>query len=175
MRRATLACASLLLLAGLTAGCGDDSGDDSKKDDETSSASPTDSTESADASDDASEESDDTTDDESSEAPSDGASVDPSNADFCQAAEDATAAEEIDDLKDAVGDLVENLPDDAGSDAEAGLAYLESALAKSSSEKQFVQEVEKATPEQQAAVQAYSAFESETCSMPAAPSTSPSN
>lgn len=171
MRRATLACASLLLLAGFTASCGDNDSNDDSKAKETSSASPS---EDASASEDpgtSTGESDTPSTEESQEPstepstdPSTGdGEADPSNATYCAAAKAASDAQTIKDLKQAVGDLDENLPDSASAEVESGLSYLKEVLAKAKDQESFVTEVQKGNEKEQKAVQAYGAFEKQTC------------
>ncbi|QIX25238.1 hypothetical protein ncot_00535 [Nocardioides sp. JQ2195] len=174
MRRATLACASLLLMAGLTACGNDDSADDAKDDASTSrSATASDSTSASE--DDSPSETDatpDPTDSESADSDDGG-----EDAAYCSAVADAGAASDagsIEDLRTAVDALDENLPDAAGDEAEDGLDHLQERLGSAQDLQEFTKMVQGLSKEDQADVQAYSDFEDATCASAEAPSESAS-
>ena len=163
MRRATLACASALLLVGFTAGCGDDATDDASSKESTSTApsdSPSDSP-SAEPSDSPSEPA----------SASEGAGV--ATPDYCAAAKSASDSEEIDDLRVAVADLVETLPDSANAQVTSGLDFLQTVLKSANNQSEFVDKVQAATGADRKAVTAYGAFEATTCPGPAPSASAP--
>lgn len=163
MRRATLACASVLLLAGFAAGCGDDADKDSSSK-QSSRTSPSESGQI-----------------DPTIAPSDGSSTDPgtstdpgagaepANAAYCAAARAAGASKEIADLKVAVNELVETLPDSANAKVKRGLDYLQGILESAKDQSDFVDKVQAAKGANSKAVSAYGAFEGVTCPPQAAP------
>lgn len=169
MRRATLACASLLLLAGLTA-CGDDDSDKDAKDDGTtsSSASPTDSTDPS-----ADESSTDSAPSPSTSESDDSDDSDESTSAYCDASAEASAATTIEELRVAVDKLEENLPDDASDAAEDGLEFLQDELAKAKDIKDFTDAAQKGSKQDLENTKEYGSFESATCASDEAPTEVP--
>lgn len=172
MRRVTLAGASLLLLVGLAAGCGDDGGDDDSTAEEASSQTPTQEptddepstdpsdNESGGASQDATE---DPSQDASSEAPTDSGTPATGNVeDYCAASKDANAAQDVDSLRTAVQALSDNLPDSATKKQRSGLDALQDILADAGDMNDFVNQVQTAKQDNPD-MAAYMAYEQKTC------------
>lgn len=171
MRRATLACASLMLLAGLTACGGDDSSEDADSGETTSSASPTESTSSSEEESSSTETTAPPTDTESeSESPE----TDPANAEYCAARDEADDAVTLEDLRTAVDKLEDSLPDDAPDAAEEGLEYLQEEVQSAKTLDAFSKSVSGASKDEMAKVEAYGTFEDDTCDSAESPSDSSS-
>ncbi|WP_157550664.1 hypothetical protein [Nocardioides jensenii] len=171
MRRTALVCAIVLLLAGLTAGCGGDSDQDSAAK-ESESASATDSASEGASGDDsatdggsedASESSDSDAESSSAPAPDPDGSVEPAGAEFCDAVTVAAAAKEFDELQEAVDGLVAKLPAEAGADVKAGLDVLDTTIDASADKEEFVTKARSLTARDQKVVTAYTAYESAAC------------